>query len=118
MEVASDLLGNLVRGLRVMELLHDGPTLRCAAEEVVEQLPDGDVTMVATSAEGAALAAVCAALAPGRRLTWQMVNLIRPYRGTTSKVVVVDAIDPGTGWREAVLYRFPDATFVFPRLEV
>lgn len=108
---------HLRRSWAAADLLHQGPILRCAAEEVLEQLPTGSLVLVATSVEGAALAATCAALATARDITWQYFSPLWPATASADHVVAVEASDPGDGWRHAVNRRFPDAHFIFPRLD-
>ena len=99
--------------LEAMEAVHGSGALRAAAEQVLEQLPSGGMTLVATSIEGAAIAASCAAMSPRKGLTWRFVNLIS-QPDFSEPVVVVEPTDPGSGWRSDVLTRLPQATFIFP----
>jgi hypothetical protein len=94
--------------------IHDGYALAEAAEEVLSQLPAGPVSLLATSVEGVALAAVCAA----RRADgtdWQRVDHGRRDRTLAHRPVVVEPVDGGSGWRKAILRRHPDAVFVSVR---
>jgi hypothetical protein len=107
------LLARYVQGQREMNRLHEGVLLRSAAESVLAQLPDGPLTLLATSASGAGLAAACAALR-NQPTTWRQVDLVGIPLEATDPVVVVDTIDAGDGWRAALLGRFPSAMFVVP----
>jgi hypothetical protein len=107
------LLAVYMHGQRETDRLQDGGLLRSAARSVLGQLPDGPVTLVATSAGGAGLAATCAALRH-QPTTWMQINLLIDTREGTHRVVVVDPVDAGEGWRAAVLGRLPGALFVTP----
>ncbi len=97
-----------------MRTLRDGRLLNNAANAVLRQLPPGDLTLVSTSIEGAALAAVCAAQRRGST-RWLFLELAfgLPMEAA-GRVVVVEPLDVGSGWRAAVLHALPDAQFVFP----
>jgi hypothetical protein len=90
--------------------LHDGSALRLAAEAIVEDMLDGPVTFIATSLEGVAVAATCAALCDGS--DWERVPLVGPHRPTKYRPVVVEPVDGGLGWRNTVRRRYPEAVFV------
>jgi hypothetical protein len=111
-ESAPTLAAKYTRDEAEMNRLHDGEALRIAAEYVLAQLPAGPLFLISTSAQGAALAAVCAVTrrAPTR---WQFVNALLDPVAASGRVVVVEPIDGGAGWREALLRRYPDADFVF-----
>jgi len=111
-----DVAEPLARWEAAAALLHDGATLRCAAVDVLENLPDGQVVLVATSVEGAALAASCSLMAPFRSISWQIVNPLWCYPPPAGIVVAVAPIDPGDGWKTALARRFPGIRFAFPRL--
>ncbi len=96
-----------------MDRLHEGALLRSAAESVLAQLPDGPLSLVATSASGAGLAAACAALRH-QPTTWRQVDLVSKPPEAIDPVAVVDIVDAGDGWRAALLGRFPSAIFVMP----
>lgn len=107
------LLAVYLNGQRETDRLQDGKLLRSAARNVLGQLPDGPITLVATSAGGAGLAAACAALRH-QPTTWIQINLLINTRVGPHRVVVVDPVDAGEGWRAAVLRRFPGALCVTP----
>lgn len=97
-----------------MRTLRNGRLLKNASEAVLSQLPPGELTLVSTSMEGAALAAVCASQrqSPTR---WLFLELAHGLPVDTSGgVVVVEPIDVGSGWRAAVLHALPGARFIFP----
>jgi hypothetical protein len=97
-------------GHREMLLLHDGAALIPAAHAILEDLPEGPLTFVATSIEGTALAAVCAALrADGS--DWQRVLLVGPHTLVQHQPIFVEPVDGGSGWRNAVLRRYPQGYF-------
>jgi pimeloyl-ACP methyl ester carboxylesterase len=81
----------------------------------LSQLPDGQVTLVATSLDGAGLAAACAAMAADRVVSWQLVNPGWRY-DIDGVVVAVAPSDPGEGWHKALCDRFSGIRFVFPQL--
>jgi hypothetical protein len=96
-----------------MHALRDGHALRVAAAQVARRLPAGRLALLATSPEGAALAAVCAA-SRDAPCSWQLIHLMYPPTVSPGdRVVVVEPIDPGDGWREAVSRHYPDALLVF-----
>ena len=102
-------------GLHVMSLFHSPAVLRRAAEEVIEHLPDEPVSIVSTSMEGAALAAVCSVLAGDRIHAWHFLNMaLPPDPSVKGAVVVVEPVDPGEGWRRMLLARLPKASVVIP----
>lgn len=105
----------IAQGAAAAAVLHDGPALRCAAEEVLENLPDGDIVLIATSLESAALAASCAVMAPSRTISWQFVNPLWRYPQHSATLVAVAPLDPGEGWKAALANRFPGIRFVFPK---
>jgi hypothetical protein len=104
-----------VRAVGAASKLHDGVELRQAVAHIVCQLPRGPVTLIATSIEGAALAAACAADELNHQVDWQLVNPMWEYQiGGT--IIGVAPCDPGEGWKSALRTRFPDVTFAFPEL--
>src|SRR4051794_38078423 len=93
--------------------LHDGAALRGAVDAVLAQLPAGHVTLLATSSQGIGLAAATAAR---RRepTSWQPLQVtIGPQGGLTGSVVIVEPVDPGSGWRVMIGRVVPNATFAF-----
>jgi hypothetical protein len=94
--------------------LHRGSSLNQAAREVLSQLPDGQVTLVATSLEGAGLAAACAAVASDRVISWQLVNPCWQYE-IDGLIVGIAPCDPGDGWKRVLCDRFSGIRFVFPQ---
>jgi len=108
------LLARYVRGQDEMDRLHDGRLLRVAARSVLAQVPDGSVTLLATSEAGAGLAAACAVLRE-QPTKWRHINVLTDGNEAIDPVVVVlDPVDAGEGWRAALLRRFPVAIFVTP----
>jgi hypothetical protein len=100
-------------GRREMDRLHDGRAMLEAAEAIVSDLPPEALTFVATSVEGVALAAVCAAV-HGCDSDWQRVPLTTRARPTAHAPLVVEPVDGGSGWRKALLRRVPGARFADP----
>jgi hypothetical protein len=109
------LLATYLKGQQQMEALHDGPALGAAAREVLRQLPAGELTLVATSTAGTALAATCAALReePTR---WLAVDLSLPAQ-IDGPMAIVEPVDAGASWRDALSRRYPQACFFHPGLE-
>jgi hypothetical protein len=107
------LLATYVQGQREMDRLRDGAQLRSAAYSVLKQLPEGELTLVATSGAGAGLAAACAALRD-QPTTWTKIDLLFAAGEVSKPVLVVDPIDAGEGWRAAILRLYPAARFVPP----
>jgi hypothetical protein len=105
-----ELLATRYSRLRTeMRLLRDGLELAAAADAVEAALPERPVVLVSTSDEGAALAAVCAARR-GDGNSWLKVNLLQPQSvAIGSEVVVVEPVDAGAAWRQAVEYHYPTA---------
>lgn len=100
------------QGALEMRSMHDASLLRRAAESVLPRLPDGPLVLLASSEEGCALAAVCAALRADTRTSWERVSFGVPTQARTgANFVVIEPIDAGEGWRRAVLYKYPGARF-------
>jgi hypothetical protein len=94
-----------------MDKLYDGGAASAAAALVLDVLPSGPVTLLSTSDQGLGLAAVCASQRPST--SWRKTNLASPFpTPTIGTIVVVEPVDPGAGWREAVLRRYPQAQVV------
>ena len=89
-----------------MEVVHDGAALAAAADAVTAILPTGTLTLVATSDQGAAIAAVCAARRPGAT-TWRKIDLLTPPVATDGRVVAVEPVDAGAAWRQALERQYP-----------
>lgn len=92
-----------------MRTLRSGGALAAAADAVEAGLPAGRVLLVSTSDEGAGLAAVCAARR-GVGASWMKVNLLAAEPVLDGRtVVVVEPIDAGAAWRQAVERAYPGA---------
>jgi hypothetical protein len=100
-----------VEGQRQMARLHHSGEILEAAQAVTSDLPSEPLTFVATSVEGTALAAVCAAL-HGHASDWQRLLLTTQAIDTAHTPIVVEPVDGGRGWRAALLRRYPDARFI------
>jgi hypothetical protein len=96
---------------REMETLHAGAALESAADAVAAVLPTGRLTLVSTSDQGAAVAAVCAARRAGAT-TWRKVDLLAPPAAADGAVVVIEPVDTGAAWRQAIERRYPNALVV------
>lgn len=95
-----------------MDRLYLGSTISAAAEAVLAELPAGRVTLVSTSDHGAGLAAVCASRRTDKT-TWRKVNLVAPNTSEVEgDVVVLEPVDPGVGWRQAVERSYPGARVI------
>jgi hypothetical protein len=92
-----------------MHELRSGDKLASAADAVEAALPRHPVVLVSTSDEGAGLAAVCAARR-GRGTSWMKIDLLAPDMvGDGRTVVVVEPVDAGAAWRQAVERVYPGA---------
>ena len=95
-----------------MDSLYLGGALIAAAEAVLAELPAGPLTLLSTSDQGAGLAAACAS----RRVdetAWRKVNLVAPVAvAAERRVVVIEPVDPGAGWRQAVKRSYPGAEVI------
>jgi hypothetical protein len=110
---AGSLLECYAQGQQKMDEVYDGLALRDLARTAMRRLPDGPVLLISTSVQGAGLAAACAVLRdePTR---WRKLDLLLPdVEVDADRVVFIETVDPGEGWRDAVQRRFPDAEFVF-----
>lgn len=107
------LLDDYMAAEAQMRTLHDGATLRRAVDAILTQLPAGHVTLVATSPQGIGLAAATAA----RRhepTDWQPLHAaVGLQDGLDGSVVIVEPVDPGSGWRSMITRVVRDATFAF-----
>lgn len=111
MERKRSLAAAYEEGAQLMEQLHAGGRLASAVDEVAGSLPAGPVTVLSTTIEGAAIAAVCASRRPSA--TWRMVELSwQPAIVTDTPVVFVEPVEPGAAWRDAVARRYPEAPIV------
>lgn len=89
---------------------HDGDHLLAQARAACEQLPEGPLTLITTSPEGAALAgAICVVRDVPTR--WRVVNLGRRME-IEGAVAVVEAVTLAPGLREALGERYPGAPII------
>lgn len=92
-----------------MNRLHDGSTLQRAVADVLDRLPEGALALFSTSDQGAGLAAACAAQRADATV-WRRINLAyAPDPPAGRRVVIVEALDGGLAWRNAVARRYPRA---------
>ena len=92
-----------------MQTLRYGDSLAAAADAVEAAVPRRPLVLVSTSDEGAALAAVCAARRGGGT-SWMKVNLLAPEPVADGvEVVVVEPVDAGAAWRQAIERAYPGA---------
>lgn len=94
-----------------MEVFHRGDVLAAAVRDLLSQLPSGRLVLLATTTAGAGVAAASAAQR-NEPTTWIPVDFRLPAAGIEGRAVVVDPVDAGAGWRDALLRRYPDAEFV------
>lgn len=96
-----------------MRALWDGPTLLGSARAVADAVAPEPTAFLSTSTEGAALAAVCAALRDDGS-QWRRVNLLSEAESPEfdGPVVFVEAISAGAAWEAAIRARYPHATVV------
>src|SRR3712207_1449644 len=88
--------------------LREGPAMRNHADWILCCLPSGPIDLIATTGEGAALAAVVAA-SRTEPTSWRRVRLTLSRTRDESRVYVVEPYATGEGWRKTVLSRFPSA---------
>jgi hypothetical protein len=100
-------------GARAMREMWEGSKLLDAAHDVLRRTKDRPAAFVATSTEGAALAAVCAALRSDASV-WRRVNVMSPTVEFDLPVVFVEPVAAGAAWVDAILARYPQATIVVP----
>ena len=100
-----------------MREMWEGPKLLDAAQDVLRRAEDCPAAFVATSTEGAALAAVCAALRADGSV-WRRINLMSPTVDLDLPIVFVEPAAAGAAWTAAVLARYPQATIVIPTVSV
>lgn len=100
-----------VRLQEEMDKVYEGRAASAAATLVLGVLPGGPVTLLSTSDQGLGVAAVCASRRPSAK--WRKTNLVSPLPApTVGAVVVIEPVDPGAGWRQAVAHRYPGAQIV------
>jgi hypothetical protein len=104
-------------GSHAMREMWKGPKLLDAAQDVLRRAEDCPAAFVATSTEGAALAAVCAALRADGSV-WRRISLISPTVDLDLPIVFVEPAAAGAAWTAAVLARYPQATIVIPTVSV
>ena len=96
-----------------MNGLYDGSVLAAATEAVLAELPRGPLTLLSSSDTGAGLAAACASRRDDET-AWRKISLVGPQPvRTVGHVVVVEPVDPGAGWKQAVLRSYPTARLLF-----
>lgn len=96
-----------------MSALYEGTALAAAMEAVLAQLPSGTLTLLSSSDAGAGLAAACASRRD-EETAWRKINLVGPQPvPTVGHVVVIEPVDPGAGWRNAVERSYPGARILF-----
>jgi hypothetical protein len=81
---------------------HDAHLLRACAEEVLGRLPRGPLTLLSTSVEGCALAAVVGALRPEPTMWEQLALGRRSHPERRGAVAVVEVVRLGDGFLEAL----------------
>ena len=113
MEHTPSLAAEYEAGAALLEELHDGRRLDAAAGRTEQQLPDEPLTLLSTSAEGAAVAAVCASRRSSPT-SWRLINLgYPPALESDPMIVFVEPVDPGRAWHAAVKRHYPGARFLF-----
>lgn len=108
---ADSLLASYLEGQEQMDALHYGDVLAVAVADLLLRLPAGPVALLATSTAGTGLAAACAAQR-SEPTTWVLVDARLPAKEIEGKAVVIEPVDAGAGWRNALLRGYPDAQFV------
>jgi len=106
------LLAEYLQGQSQAEALFDGAALGEAARGILSRLPAGELTLVTTTTVGAALAGICATLR-SEPTRWQLVDLLLAAPEIEGRVAVVDVLDGGAAWRDALRARFPNAPLLW-----
>jgi hypothetical protein len=86
---------------------HEGSTLIAQARSFSRRLPQGPLTLLTTSAEGAALAGALCAMRESPT-SWRVVHF-GARCSVDGPVAVVEAVTLGEGVRSALQRQFPDA---------
>jgi hypothetical protein len=96
-----------------MDTVYEGEVMRRTALAVGRRLGQGRLILLSTTRQGAGVAAACAA-ARGEATSWRQIDLmLAPEVPTGATPVFVEVVDPGQGWRDFVIGRYPEARFVF-----
>ena len=91
----SKLIEEYAAGQAEMRRVRNGEMLLEAARQLVDRLPGGELTLAATSIEGVALAAVCAALRD-EPTEWTRIDLGSPQPTVLAEtLVVIEPVDGG-----------------------
>lgn len=114
-DMTTEVRAAVVKALSRMADFHAGEELVRAAQALTATLPHGRVVLVSTSVEGAAIAAVASALLPTRDVHWFLISASRRADLPDGKVVVVEPVDAGEGWRTTMKAVIPGAQiFIAP----
>src|SRR4051812_37449769 len=105
-------LAHFADGVAAMQRCHEGDTLRAHAGNLIRQLPPGPVDLVATTLEGAGLAAAVAALR-GEPTRWRQVRLTIPQDWTDEVVFVVEPLELSAALKRSLRRRLPRAQFLW-----
>jgi hypothetical protein len=106
------LLAQYLQGQEEANALSDGAALRDAARDLLSQLPHGQLTLVTTTTAGVGLAATCAALR-SEPTRWQLIDLMLATPEIEGRVAIVDILDGGGAWQDALKSRFPSAPLLW-----
>ena len=97
-----------------MRAVHGGAELARVVDVVLTQLPPGRLLLLGTSLEGTVVAAACALRRAPLQTRWEQLNFTRPPAVRPGeRVVLIEPVDGGSGWRRAIAKRYPDITFLF-----
>jgi hypothetical protein len=95
-----------------MNRLYNGAELRVRVDWLLPQLPEGRLALFSTSDQGAGLAAACAA-AREDETHWQRIHLgYAPPAPVGMRLVIVEPVDSGAAWTQAVRRQYPHATIL------
>lgn len=92
------------------EAAHRGDRVRELAHAILGRLPGGPVTLVTTTAEGAAVAGAVVVMREDRT-DWRVVHLGRRMH-LSGPIFVVEAVRLGRGVQEAFQSAFPEAVIL------
>jgi len=91
--------------------VQDGAALARAVQKLGRQLPNGPVMLLARGPHGLAIAAACAATRsdPTR---WEELHLGRARPSSSNLMVLVEAVELGTGMRRMLEKRYPELRII------
>jgi hypothetical protein len=108
-EQAMDILDRISQA----DELHGATALLAAVRRIAPRVPSGPQVLVTTSVEGIALAGAVIGATGRSDVTWELADLAAPASVPSGgNHVIIDSLDPGCGWLEALVERYPGATLL------